>query len=72
MAKDFQEELQKKEAGFIQEIQKDLVEVVNKIAKEEDYTIIFERRISGILYSRKEIDITEKVIKDYNEITKAE
>ncbi len=71
MRKDFQEEIQKKEAEFTQEIQKDLIEIVNKIGKEEGYAIIFERGAGGILYSQKELDITEKVIARYNEVAKA-
>lgn len=71
MGKDFQGELQKKEAELTQEIQKDLIEVVNKIGEKEGYSIIFERRVSGMLYSQKKFDITEKVIKKYNEIAKA-
>jgi outer membrane protein len=71
MGKDFQGELQKKEAELTQEIQKDLIEVVNKIGEKEGYSIIFERRVSGMLYSQKKFDITEKVIKKYNEIANA-
>lgn len=70
MVKDFQEELRQKEMEITQEIQKDLVKIVNETGKEEGYTVIFETGTSGILYSKKEFDITEKIIKKYNEITK--
>ncbi len=71
MIKDFNEEILKKQEELGQEIRKDLIEIINKIGEEEGYTIIFERGASGILYSQKEFDITEKVITRYNEIAKA-
>jgi outer membrane protein len=71
MVSDFQEEIQKKQAGFIQEMQKDLIEIINKIGEEEGYSVIFERGASGILYSQKKFDITDKAIKRYNQFTKA-
>jgi len=65
--KDFQEEIQKKEVELTQKIQKDLLEIVKKIGKEEGYTMIFESGAGSIIYAREEFDITEKVIKKYNE-----
>lgn len=70
MAKDFNEEIQKKEEELRMEILNDLREIVNKIGKEEGYTVIFETGTSGILYYQKEFDLTEKIIKKYNEATK--
>lgn len=68
-AKDFQEEIQNKEKELINEIQKDLLEIVNKISEEENYTVVFTAE-SAIIYFEKKLDITEKVIKKYDEITK--
>jgi len=65
--KDFQEEIQKKEVELTQKIQKDLLEIVKKIGKEEGYTMIFESGVGSIIYAREEFDITDKVIKKYNE-----
>lgn len=70
MVKDIQEEIQKKEAGLTQQIQKDLVETVQKIGEDEEFHIIFERSASGILHAKKEIDLTDKLIKRYNEMSK--
>ncbi len=69
MVNDFQEEIKKKETELTQEIQKDLIDIVNKLGKDEGYTIVFEKGTSGIVYSQKELDITEKIIKKYNEST---
>ncbi len=71
MTKDFQEEVQKKENDLTREIQRELVDVVNTIAEEEGYTIIFERGVSGILYFQENHDITDTVIKKYNKNVKS-
>jgi outer membrane protein len=71
LVKDFQEEIQKKEAEFTRQIQNDLLEIIRKIGEEESYTIILEVNASGVLYAKKKIDLTEKLIKKYNEISKA-
>lgn len=73
MVKDFTDELQKKEEELSVGIQKDLIEFVNKFGKDEGYTIIFglEKGSRGIIYSTDELDLTDKVIKKYNEITNA-
>jgi outer membrane protein len=70
MVKDFQEEVQKKEAEFTQEIQKGLLEITQQIGKEKGYSIIFEKNASGLIYGQKTIDITEDLIKKYNDISK--
>ncbi|UCF86981.1 MAG: OmpH family outer membrane protein, partial [Nitrospiraceae bacterium] len=67
MTRDFQEEVKKKEADLTREIQKEILQVINKVAQEEGYTIVFERGVSGILYFQEQFDITNKVIEKYNE-----
>ncbi|MEK7823360.1 MAG: OmpH family outer membrane protein, partial [Nitrospirota bacterium] len=73
MVKDFGDELQKKEEELSVGIQKDLIEFVNKLGKDEGYTIIFglEKGARGIIYSPDELNLTDKVINKYNEITNA-
>lgn len=66
MRSDFQEEIKKKEASLTQEIQNEIIAVIDEIAKNEGYTIVFERGVSGILYFQTSYDITEKVITQYN------
>lgn len=66
-AQDAQAEVKKKESEFTVAILKELKEVVDKIGQEDDYSVIFENTDGVILYSKKEFDITDKVIKKYNE-----
>lgn len=67
LTKDKEEELQRMEASLTQKIQKELMDLVDTIGKEEGYTIILEKNYGGILYAPDKIDLTDKVIKIYNE-----
>lgn len=64
---DSQAEVKKKEGELTGEILKDLRETINKIAQEEGYTLILEYAEGLVLYANKSLDITDKVIKRYNE-----
>lgn len=70
LVQDSQTELKKKESELTGAILKELREVIDRIGKEDNYTLILENVEGLILYGKKEIDLTDKVIKIYNE-TKA-
>ncbi len=63
---DSQAEVKKKEGELTEAIIKEIREIVEKIGEEEGYTLIIERGL--VLYSNKGIDLTDTVIKKYNEI----
>lgn len=54
------------EARLVKRIQNDVVEVVREVGKREGYLLILEKREGGLLYSPGTIDITDKVIQQYN------
>ncbi|MBI4687108.1 MAG: OmpH family outer membrane protein [Nitrospirae bacterium] len=68
--KDAQEEIKKKEMQLTQEILKELRDIVNKIGESEGYTVIFEAQEGIILYIPQKFNLTDKVIKKYNETAK--
>jgi len=70
MVKDAEEEVEKKRSAFMERILKDLSEIVSKTGEEEGYTAIFERVQGGIIYMPENLDITDTVIKKYNEASK--
>jgi outer membrane protein len=70
MVKDSQQEIQKKQADLMEDIIKELRNVVNTIGKEEGYMVVFERTESGILYIPEDVDLTDKLIKRFNKISK--
>lgn len=65
LAQDSETELRKKDAELKEMIVKEIFELMDKIGKEEGYTLILDR--SMVIYGNKEIDITSMVIKKYNE-----
>ncbi|MCA9515326.1 MAG: OmpH family outer membrane protein [Myxococcales bacterium] len=58
-----QQDLAKKEQELMKPILKDLEEVLTKMAEEGGYDMIVNRSQQGVLWSKKDHDITEAVIK---------
>jgi outer membrane protein len=72
MIKDSEDEVEKKRTDFMDRIIKDLAELIRKTGEEEGYTMILEKAQSGVLYSPEKLDLTDKIIKKYNEASKSE
>lgn len=62
---DARTELQKKETELTEAILKDMSEVVDAFGKEEGYAFILRSEV--ILQAKKDLDITELIIKKFNE-----
>jgi len=71
MIKDYNEELQKRQNELMQAILSDLRKMIKKIGEDENYTAIIEKVEGGLLYIKEGVDITEYVIKRFNESTKS-
>ncbi|NWF52946.1 MAG: OmpH family outer membrane protein [Nitrospirae bacterium] len=65
LAQDSETELRKKDSELKETIVKEIFELLDKIGKEEGYTLILDK--SMFIYGNKELDITNMVIKKYNE-----
>ncbi len=65
LVQDSQTEIKKKEAELTDTILNDVKEMVEKIGQEEGYSLIIEKGI--VLYSDKGIDITDTILKKYDE-----
>jgi outer membrane protein len=63
-------ELQKKQREVEVDLIKDLRAIITKIGEEEKYSYIIEASEGGLLYYDKAVDITDKVIKKFNETKK--
>jgi len=57
------EETQRKELG---ELEKRIMPVIDSVAKEQGYTMIFNKFQSGLLFAAEGTDITESVITKFN------
>lgn len=65
---DAQDELREEEARGIEKLLRELRKIIANIAKKEGYTIVLEKSKGGILYNKTGIDITNKVIKEFDSI----
>jgi outer membrane protein len=62
----YQDVLRELNLNLSKQITQDVFKIVEKIGKREGYTLILDRRVGGIVYAPKAIDITDRVIKEYN------
>ena len=64
-------ELDSKKKDILQEFNKGLLEVVKRVAEKKGFTIVFDRNVEGgvLLYAPESLDITEEVIKEYDQTT---
>jgi outer membrane protein len=67
---DYQTELQQKDQELTQIILKDLDEIIKGMGEADKYTLILEKSQAGILFASSTIDITEKVVAQYNQAAK--
>jgi outer membrane protein len=66
---DAQRDLSKKRDDVLDQIEKSVFPVINKIGAEGGYTLIFNKYRSGLVYASDAVDITEQVIARYNQTT---
>lgn len=64
---DLQQALQKKEQELLGQVLRDLDGVIQKVGKEQGYLLIVERKQGGIVYGAPEADLTEEVIRMYDD-----
>ncbi|MBW2334683.1 MAG: OmpH family outer membrane protein [Deltaproteobacteria bacterium] len=69
--KDLNEEMTRLQGKEQQRIFKELEKIIEKIGSEENYTLIMEKRAGGVLYFSESIDITDQVIKAYEQMNEA-
>jgi outer membrane protein len=67
LADDFQKELEKKEQGLLQQAIQEITGVIERFGKQRGYLIIFERRGAGVIYGASEADMTDEIIKAYDQ-----
>ena len=67
LADDLQKELQKKEGLLLQKVLHEISGIIEKVGKERSYLLIVERRGAAVLYGAPEADLTEEIIKAYDQ-----
>ncbi|MGC8808737.1 MAG: OmpH family outer membrane protein, partial [bacterium] len=64
---DYQDELRRKDRELTEKILRDLETIIKKIGEEGKYTIILEKNQPTILYISSALDLTEEVIKRFDQ-----
>ena len=67
LADDFQKELEKKEAQLLQRVLQDLSGIIDKVGKDRGYHLIVEKRGASVLYAAPDADLTDEVIRAYDQ-----
>ena len=67
LIKDLNEEMIRMQEKEKNRIFKELEKIIKTIGSEENYTLIVEKQVGGVLYWSKSIDITDQLIKAYDQ-----
>jgi outer membrane protein len=67
LADDLQKELEKKEQLLLQRVLQDLSGVIEKVGKERGLVLIVEKRGAAVLYGASEADLTDEIIRAYDQ-----
>jgi outer membrane protein len=67
MADDFQRELGRKEQILAQKVLQELSGVIDRIGKQKGYYLIVERQRAAVLYFAPEADLTDEIIRAYDQ-----
>jgi outer membrane protein len=67
---DLQGTLQKKEEAMLAKVLQDVSGLIQKLGKEKGYAMVLERQRSSVLYASAEADLTDDIIRAYDEETK--
>ncbi len=66
LEKKYSSELQKTQSDSLVRIQKEVQIIADEIGKKEGYLLIIEKREAGVFYAPASVDITDKLIQQYN------
>ncbi len=61
-----QMEIQKRERELTQPIVKKLRTIIDELAEKQSFTMILEKSENSVMWAKKDLDLTEEVIKEFN------
>ena len=67
---DLQAQLQKKEDALLQKVLQDVAGLIQRLGKDRGFAIVLERQRAGVLYNSNDSDLTDEVLKAYDDQTK--
>lgn len=68
MNADYTQEIKILQNKRMNQIQKDVFDITNKLGKAQGYVVIIEKKTAGVIYAADKVDMTDEVIKEYNSI----
>lgn len=71
-ASEFEDELRQKNIEVTNQMLSELKELISKLAKEQGYTVIIEKNEGGVIFISPAVDLTDEVIKRYNQMKSKE
>jgi len=66
LEKKYTSDFQKLQTEALLRIQKEVLAIADEIGKKDGYLLIIEKREAGVFYAPASVDITEKLIQQYN------
>lgn len=67
---DLQAQLQKREDALLQKVLQDVAGLIQRLGKDRGFAIVIERQRAGVLYNSSDADLTDEVLKAYDDQTK--
>ena len=67
---DLQGTLQRKEEAMLSKVLQDVGGLIQKVSKDRGYALVLERQRSSVLYASPDADLTDDVIRAYDDETK--
>jgi outer membrane protein len=67
---DLQAQLQKKEDALLQKVLQDVAGLIQRLGKDKGFAVVLERQRAGVLYNSTDADLTDEVLKAYDDQTK--
>jgi len=67
---DLQNTLQKKEEAMLAKVLQDVSGLIQKVSKEKGYALVLERQRSSVLYASADADLTDDIIRAYDDETR--
>ncbi len=67
---DLQGTLQKKEEAMLAKVLQDVSGLIQKVGKEKGFALVLERQRSSVLYAAADADLTDEIIRAYDDETK--
>ena len=64
---DLQEQLRRENMKLVGELVKKIKEIVDEMGKKDGYTVILEKGAQSVLYADTQIDLTDRVVKQFDE-----